>query len=36
MNDRYLLDAKALLVHKDPEYEQLKDIVPMVFLPYKQ
>jgi predicted nucleic acid-binding protein len=29
------MEAKACLVHKDPEFEQVQDIVPLIFLPYK-
>ncbi len=29
------MEAEACLVHKDPEFEQVQDIVPLVFLPYK-
>jgi predicted nucleic acid-binding protein len=29
------IEMDAILVHKDPEYEQLKDTVNMLILPYK-
>jgi len=29
------IEKGAILVHKDPEYEQLKDMVSMIILPYK-
>jgi len=29
------MEMKASLVHKDPEFEQVKDIVSLIFLPYK-
>jgi predicted nucleic acid-binding protein len=29
------IEKEATLVHKDPEYEQLKDMVSMMILPYK-
>ena len=27
---------KAILIHKDPEYEPLQDVIEMEFLPYKK
>ena len=27
---------KAILIHKDPEYESLQDVIEMEFLPYKK
>ena len=29
------IEVKASLVHKDPEFEQVKDIVSLISLPYK-
>ena len=29
------VEAEACLVHKDPEFKQVQDIVPLIFLPYK-
>jgi len=29
------MEVKASLVHKDPEFEQVEDIVSLIFLPYK-
>ena len=29
------MEVKASLVHKDPEFEQVEDIVSLTFLPYK-
>lgn len=29
------MEIKASLVHKDPEFEQVEDIVSLIFLPYK-
>ncbi len=28
------METGACLVHKDPEFEQVQDIVPLAFLPY--
>ncbi|MFC1717829.1 PIN domain-containing protein [Candidatus Poribacteria bacterium] len=30
------IEMEASLVHKDPEFEQVQDIVSLIFLPYKQ
>lgn len=29
------MEVRASLVHKDPEFEQVRDIVSLIFLPYK-
>jgi predicted nucleic acid-binding protein len=29
------MEIKASLIHKDTEFEQLKDVVSLIFLPYK-
>ena len=29
------VEVEAALVHKDPEFEQVQDIVSLIFLPYK-
>jgi len=29
------MEVEAYLVHRDPEFEQVKDVVSLIFLPYK-